>query len=80
MQDTCLHSVQFIAHLTNQQVAHEILGLQILTLLLETPTDDSVEVKFVEQAELSVSSHLILNCCLTLVLLYILKSFMIKFL
>ena len=44
LQDTCLHSVQFIAHLTNQQVAHEILGLQILTLLLETPTDDSVEV------------------------------------
>lgn len=28
----------------NQQVAHEIIGLQILTLLLETPTDDSVEV------------------------------------
>uniref|UniRef100_H2YKS6 Pre-mRNA-splicing factor CWC22 homolog n=2 Tax=Ciona savignyi TaxID=51511 RepID=H2YKS6_CIOSA len=43
-KDTCLHSVQFIAHLINQQVAHEILGLQILTLMLETPTDDSVEV------------------------------------
>ncbi|XP_078484071.1 pre-mRNA-splicing factor CWC22 homolog isoform X2 [Ciona intestinalis] len=43
-KETCLHSVQFIAHLINQQVAHEILGLQILTLMLETPTDDSVEV------------------------------------
>ncbi|CAK8676947.1 unnamed protein product [Clavelina lepadiformis] len=44
LKDTCLHSVQFIAHLINHQVAHEILALQVLTLLLETPTDDSVEV------------------------------------
>lgn len=28
----------------NQRVAHEIVALEILTLLLETPTDDSVEV------------------------------------
>ena len=49
LQDTCLHSVQFIAHLTNQQVAHEILGLQILSLLLETPTDESVEVKILQK-------------------------------
>ena len=28
----------------NQQVAHEVLSLEILTLLLQTPTDDSVEV------------------------------------
>jgi pre-mRNA-splicing factor CWC22 len=34
----------FIAHLTNQLVAHEILALQILALLLEKPTDDSVEI------------------------------------
>lgn len=40
----CLSSTQFIAHLVNQQVAHEVLALEILTLLLETPTDDSVEV------------------------------------
>nr|XP_039271801.1 pre-mRNA-splicing factor CWC22 homolog [Styela clava] len=43
-KEVCLHSAQFIAHLMNQQVAHEIIGLQILTLLLENPTDDSVEV------------------------------------
>jgi len=36
--------VRFIAHLVNYQVAHELLALQILTLLLEKPTDDAVEV------------------------------------
>uniref|UniRef100_A0A914WI86 Lethal protein 858 n=1 Tax=Plectus sambesii TaxID=2011161 RepID=A0A914WI86_9BILA len=35
---------KFIAHLINQQVAHEVLALEVLTLLLESPTDDSVEV------------------------------------
>uniref|UniRef100_T1JEJ7 MI domain-containing protein n=1 Tax=Strigamia maritima TaxID=126957 RepID=T1JEJ7_STRMM len=40
----CLSSTRFIAHLVNQQVAHELLALEILTLLLETPTDDAVEV------------------------------------
>eukprot|EP01138_Halocafeteria_seosinensis_P009483 gb/GECG01009691.1/.p1 GENE.gb/GECG01009691.1/~~gb/GECG01009691.1/.p1 ORF type:complete len:1013 (+),score=194.59 gb/GECG01009691.1/:1-3039(+) len=42
---------KFIAHLLNQQVAHEILALQLLTLLLERPTDSSVEVAvdFVKQ-------------------------------
>jgi pre-mRNA-splicing factor CWC22 len=40
----CLSSSNFIAHLVNQRVANEIVALQILTLLLERPTDDSVEV------------------------------------
>lgn len=40
----CLASSRFVAHLVNQRVAHEILALEILTLLVETPTDDSVEV------------------------------------
>lgn len=40
----CISSATFIAHLVNQRVAHEILALEILTLLVETPTDDSVEV------------------------------------
>ena len=35
---------RFIAHLVNQQVAHELLALEILTLLLANPTDESVEV------------------------------------
>ncbi|XP_034938902.1 pre-mRNA-splicing factor CWC22 homolog, partial [Chelonus insularis] len=40
----CISSGLFIAHLVNQSVAHEILALELLTLLIETPTDDSVEV------------------------------------
>ncbi|XP_039066790.1 pre-mRNA-splicing factor CWC22 homolog [Hibiscus syriacus] len=39
-----LATVKFIAHLVNQQVAHEIIALELLTVLLENPTDDSVEV------------------------------------
>lgn len=40
----CIAASRFVAHLVNQRVAHEILALEILTLLVETPTDDSVEV------------------------------------
>jgi len=40
----CISCTRFLAHLVNQQVAHELIALQMLTLLLETPTDDSVEV------------------------------------
>lgn len=40
----CISSSRFVAHLINQRVAHEILALEILTLLVQTPTDDSVEV------------------------------------
>lgn len=43
-KNVCLSSSRFVAHLVNQRVAHEILALEILTLLVETPTDDSVEV------------------------------------
>ena len=35
---------KFIAHLVNQMILHEIVALELLTLLLEEPTDDSVEV------------------------------------
>ncbi|KAJ2134435.1 pre-mRNA-splicing factor cwc22, partial [Coemansia sp. RSA 678] len=40
----CISSVMFLAHLSNQRVAHEVLAFQIVSLLLETPTDDSVEI------------------------------------
>jgi pre-mRNA-splicing factor CWC22 len=43
-KDQCIATCKFIAHLVNQNVAHEILALQILTLLLENPTNHSVEV------------------------------------
>lgn len=40
----CLSCTTFIAHLVNQQVAHEMVAAQILLLLLHKPTDDSVEI------------------------------------
>jgi pre-mRNA-splicing factor CWC22 len=44
-QKTVCHSTTtFIAHLVNQGVAHELIALQILVLLLERPTDDSIEI------------------------------------
>lgn len=48
----CHSTTTFIAHLVNQTVAHEIIALQILVLLLERPTDDSVEIAvgFMRQA------------------------------
>ncbi|AES81505.1 putative initiation factor eIF-4 gamma, MA3 [Medicago truncatula] len=40
-----LHAtVKFIAHLVKQLVAHEIIALEILTVLLDNPIDDSLEV------------------------------------
>ncbi|CAI5936611.1 unnamed protein product [Closterium sp. NIES-65] len=44
LQPVLVAACRFLAHLCNQQVAHEIVALELLTLLLETPTDDSVEV------------------------------------
>ncbi|CAO0795091.1 unnamed protein product [Mucor circinelloides] len=41
---SCLATTMFIAHLTNQLLADKVLALQILALLLERPTDDSVEI------------------------------------
>jgi pre-mRNA-splicing factor CWC22 len=40
----CLSATTFIAHLCNQQVANEFVAAQILLLLLNKPTDDSVEI------------------------------------
>ncbi|KAI3731035.1 hypothetical protein L1987_62218 [Smallanthus sonchifolius] len=39
-----LAAAKFIAHLVNQQVVHELIALELLTILLENPTDDGVEV------------------------------------
>ncbi|OAR00792.1 hypothetical protein LLEC1_07453, partial [Akanthomyces lecanii] len=43
-KSVCLASTTFLAHLINQQVQHEMLAGQILLLLLNKPTDDSVEI------------------------------------
>ncbi|KAK0195618.1 MIF4G-domain-containing protein [Armillaria mellea] len=40
----CHSTTTFIAHLVNQAVAHEIIALQIIVLLVERPTDDSIEI------------------------------------
>ncbi|EON63193.1 hypothetical protein W97_02420 [Coniosporium apollinis CBS 100218] len=40
----CIASTTFLAQLCNVQVCHEVLAAQILLLLLNKPTDDSVEV------------------------------------
>ncbi|KAL7752884.1 pre-mRNA-splicing factor cwc22 [Sorochytrium milnesiophthora] len=40
----CLASTKFLAHLVNFRVAHEMIAFDILIILLEKPTDDSVEV------------------------------------
>ncbi|GAU31497.1 hypothetical protein TSUD_332720 [Trifolium subterraneum] len=39
-----LNTVKFIAHFVNQQVAHEIIAIEILTVLLDKPNDDNIEV------------------------------------
>lgn len=44
VQAVCIATVKFLAHLVNQLVLHELVALELLTLLLENPTDDSVEV------------------------------------
>lgn len=40
----CINTVRFIAHLINQSMVYELLALEILMLLLENATNDSVEV------------------------------------
>ncbi|KAM9305705.1 pre-mRNA-splicing factor CWC22 homolog [Gastrophryne carolinensis] len=53
----CLTSSKFVGHLINQNVAHEVLSLEMLTLLLERPTDDSVEVSigFIKECGLKLT-------------------------
>ena len=53
MQILCHSTTTFITHLVNQSLAHEIIAFQIFILLLERPTDDSVEIAmgFMHDAE-----------------------------
>ncbi len=48
---SCVATGKFLAHMVNQQVAHELLALEMLALFLENPSDDSVElaVQFVKE-------------------------------
>ena len=40
----CLAVTMFLGHLVNHRVAHEIVVLELMMLLLERPTNDSVEI------------------------------------
>jgi pre-mRNA-splicing factor CWC22 len=40
----CMATTRMLAHLVNQHVVHELLALEILTLFLTNPTEDSVEI------------------------------------
>lgn len=40
----CLTSVRFIAHLTNQNIVHEVLGFQLINHLIDKPTPSSIEI------------------------------------
>ncbi|GAA6009107.1 hypothetical protein JCM10207_004096 [Rhodosporidiobolus poonsookiae] len=56
---TMTATTTFLAQLVNQQVAHEVLALQMLVLLLERPTDDSVEiaVSFMREVGAFLAEH-----------------------
>lgn len=41
---TCIATLTFLAQLCNQQVCSELLAMELLQLLLDRPTDDSVEL------------------------------------
>ena len=40
----CISSLKMIAHLINHQVLDELVALQLLSLFLENPTEDSIDV------------------------------------
>ena len=40
----CMATTKMLAHLINQHVIHELLALEMLTLFLSNPTEDSVEI------------------------------------
>lgn len=47
----CLASIKFIAHLTNQEVVHEVLGFQVIDLLIGKPNASSLEmvIEFIKE-------------------------------
>lgn len=56
-KQACLALAKFVAHLVNHHVAHEILALQLLMLLLEKPTDVSVEIAVAFTKECGACLH-----------------------
>ncbi|GAW83758.1 cell cycle control protein [Plasmodium gonderi] len=56
----CFNSVKFIAHMINQRILHEIVGLQLCSLLLQNITNDSIQVCTYFLAEVG---QLYMNIC-----------------
>ena len=54
-------AVRFIAHSVNQQIVHELLALQVLTLLLETP---EMIPGFYTREKLTSGFNILLKVCL----------------
>jgi pre-mRNA-splicing factor CWC22 len=48
----CMATTKMLAHLINQQVVNDFVGIQLVYLLLERPTEDSVEIasEFIKEA------------------------------
>lgn len=40
----CIATATFLGHLLNQGVVHELMALELLMVILENPTNDSIEV------------------------------------
>ena len=57
----CISSSKFISHLVNGGVVHEVLALEMVTLLLENPTDDNTEVgvDFLQEVSQKLTAHTI---------------------
>ena len=49
-KNVCMSCCRFIAHLVNQQVAHEVVALEILTFLLERAKDFTTESEVAEKS------------------------------
>ncbi|ETB61899.1 hypothetical protein YYC_01698 [Plasmodium yoelii 17X] len=56
----CFNSVKFIAHMINQRILNEIVGLQLCSLLLQNITNDSIQVCTYFLAEVG---QLYMNIC-----------------
>ena len=54
-KSSCLSSCRFIAHLVNQQVAHEVIALEIISLLLEKTNNTTDELQVSHSIELAIS-------------------------
>ena len=60
----CLTSIRFVAHLINQEVVHEVLGFELIELLLYKPTPASIEIVIAFLKECGAKLDQLNNTCL----------------